>query len=333
MNVLFRCDGSVEVGMGHVVRCLALADFLKKNRKYSIYFAMRKSAIGINTVKESYPVFESNERFFNYEDWLSGCIKLANANILIMDMRDGLTRVELNRVKEKTQIKVITIDDPEDKRLEADLAFYPPVPQLKKTKWQGFNGELRIGWEYVILRKEFSQSFPKPNNDIANIFICMGGTDATNMTEYVINTLKDINKKFKAVVTVGSGYPYVQELRNTLNSLGYRYELHQNPDNLAAIMSKADFAIISFGQIAYELAALHIPAIYLCISDDHFESSKLFMNEGIGFSLGVFSKVKKYKLVGKVISNISNKDIVKDMSVRAANLKISDLNEILINIG
>ena len=57
------------------------------------------------------------------------------------------------------------------------------------------------------------------------------------------------------------------------------------------------------------------------------------MNEGIGFSLGVFSKVKKYKLVGKVISNISNKDIVKDMSVRAANLKISDLNEILINIG
>ena len=51
--------------MGHVVRCLALADHLKENYGCSIQFAMRQSELGINKVKEFYPVLQSDERDFN----------------------------------------------------------------------------------------------------------------------------------------------------------------------------------------------------------------------------------------------------------------------------
>jgi UDP-2,4-diacetamido-2,4,6-trideoxy-beta-L-altropyranose hydrolase len=290
VNILFRCDGSIEIGMGHVVRCLALADHMKEKHGCNVYFAMRQSELGINKVKELYPVFESNNNEFDYEDWISGCIQKISGKIFIMDMRDGLTRTQLNKIKNKTGVKVITIDDPENKRLEADLAYYPPVPQLEKTDWNGFNGDLRIGWEYVILRKEFLKKYPKPNNDIPNILVSMGGTDEKNMTKFVIESLNQINQKFKAIIIVGSGYPYFDKLKNSLEKVHFEYDLIQNPKNIAKIMSQSDFAIISFGQTAYELAALNIPTIYLCLTEDHEESAQLFVKEEMGKLLGIFNK-------------------------------------------
>jgi len=101
MNILFRCDGSVKIGMGHVVRCLALADHLKENHGCNIHFAMRQSELGMNKVKESYKVVDSNEESFNYVKWLSDCISNTKSDILIMDMRDGLKREELRSIKKK----------------------------------------------------------------------------------------------------------------------------------------------------------------------------------------------------------------------------------------
>ena len=101
MNILFRCDGSVKIGMGHVVRCLALADHLKEDHGCNINFAMRQSELGMNKVKESYKVVDSNEDSFHYVKWLSDCISNTKSDILIMDMRDGLKREELRYIKKK----------------------------------------------------------------------------------------------------------------------------------------------------------------------------------------------------------------------------------------
>ena len=328
MNILFRCDGSVKIGMGHVVRSLALADHLRENYSCNIQFAMRKSELGINKVKETYPVLQSNEKDLQYSKWLTDCIHKTNANIIIMDMRDGLSREKLKSIKKKTGIKVATIDDLEDKRLEADIAFYPPVPQLDKVNWGGFKGELYIGWEYVILRKEFLQKYPTPNNPIPNILVSMGSTDEKNMTKFVIYTLDKIYEKFKTVIITGAGYPHLEELRSTLNSVSFKFELYQNPDNITEIMSQSDFAVISFGQTAYELGALKVPAIYLCLTPDHQESSKLFVNKGIGISMGQFEKIKKQDFVETIRMHFTGNQKLEQMVFQTKSLKIANMDKI-----
>jgi len=328
MNILFRCDGSVKIGMGHVVRCLALADHLKENHGCNIHFAMRQSELGMNKVKESYKVVDSNEDSFNYVKWLSDCISNTKSDILIMDMRDGLTRKELRSIKKKTGIKVVTIDDPEEKRLESDLAFYPPVPQLEKINWDGFKGKLYVGWENVILRKEFFKKYPKPNNTIPNILVSMGGTDEKNMTEFVTNALSQINEQFKATIIIGAGYPYLGKLKKSLERIHFEFELYQNPKNIAQIMSQTDFAIISFGQTAYELVALKVPALYLCLTEDHQESVQLFVKEEVGNSIGVFPVNKKH-LIENITNLLQKKDLCENMVNNAGLLKIQGNKKML----
>jgi UDP-2,4-diacetamido-2,4,6-trideoxy-beta-L-altropyranose hydrolase len=328
VNILFRCDGSVEIGMGHVIRCLALADHLKENHDCKINFAMRKSELGISKVKDSYPVLESNEESFNYVAWLTSCIDQSNAEILIMDMRDGLTKEQLQEIKKRTGIKVVTIDDPEDKRLEANLAFYSPIPQLEKMNWTKFKGDLYVGWEFVILRKEFLIKYPKSDNKKTNILVSMGGTDENNMMELVINSLRTINEIFKATIIVGSGYPYLEQLKKTLEEVHFEFELYQNPKNIAEVMSTTSCAIISFGQTAYELAALNIPALYLCLTNDHEDSAQLFVKEGIGKLLGIYSDVKHHEIVEAITHLLIENEVIEKMSNCAKSLNNSSLNKI-----
>lgn len=157
MNVLIRCDGSPEIGLGHVVRCLALADVLHGVHNCRISFAMRKGPLGIHMVEEKgYQVIipQENDKSFDYKEWLNECVRKVDARAIVFDVRDGLSRTVVKKLRNNGTL-IATIDDPEDKRLEADLAFYPPVPQVKRIDWTGFTGELYVGWEWVILRKEF----------------------------------------------------------------------------------------------------------------------------------------------------------------------------------
>ena len=134
---------------------------------------------------------------------------------------------------------------------------------LKTTNWDGFQGALHIGWEYVILRKEFSKMYQKPNNLIPNILISMGATDIKQMTEFVVGTLDLIDEPFTTTIIIGPGFQNENDLKSQLDSVHYKYTIYFNPDNISKIMSRSNLAIISFGVTAYELTALNVPALYL----------------------------------------------------------------------
>ena len=297
MNIFFRCDGSIKVGMGHVVRCLALADYLDNNFKCNIKFLMRKSEIGLDKVKIKYPVIKADKNKFLYEKWLIDSLKSTKSNILILDCRDGLTRKNILSLKKSVEVKIVTLDDPEDKRLEADLAFYPPVPQVKTLGWSGFLGKLYIGWECVILREEFLKGYLKPKNIVKNIFISMGATDGNQMIQTIINCIIILDIDFTITVVVGNRYPFVDELKDLIKKSKINSKLYINPKNIARIISQADFSIVSFGQIAYEVAALKIPALYVCLTEDHDKSAQLFVKSKFGISMGVYKNIPEEKLI------------------------------------
>ena len=48
-SILFRCEASPEIGMGHLIRCLALAEELQKTPGFQVSFAVNFDATGAPT--------------------------------------------------------------------------------------------------------------------------------------------------------------------------------------------------------------------------------------------------------------------------------------------
>lgn len=287
MNVLFRCDGSKEIGLGHVSRCLALAEELKSAQGCTVTFAMRRSALGVGMVEKHFPVLMPDEGLFDYESWLSGCISRTLADILVCDVRDGLNLDVVERMKKIYTLLVVDIDDPEDKRIAADLAFYPPVPQIRRMNWDRFEGELYSGWEYIILRKEFRDDYEKPDNKVPVVLVSMGGSDPNNLTTFIIDVLQDLDVPFALKVMIGAGFNNEITEKVKTGFTKHIPEIIENCSSVARLMSEADLAIASFGVTAYELASMGVPSLFVYLTEDHEASASAFVENGYGESLGI----------------------------------------------
>lgn len=291
--VLLRCDGSHDIGLGHVARCLALAGELKTRRNCRVTFAMRNGSLGMEVVRrEGYLVAAPDEvgQRFDYSAWMSDAIGYADARAVVLDTRDDLPRGVLDDARRRG-ILIVTIDDPSDRRLAADLAFYPPVPQVRGMKWEGFTGELYTGWEWVVLRKEFADRPPKITGTRPCILVTMGGSDPGGITLKAVSALDLLVEDFETVVVLGRGFSGDAALNELLAGARRSYRVIRDVSDMAGVLSQADVAVTSFGVTAYELAALGVPAIYVCLTEDHAISAGMFEKEGLAVNLGSYSTV------------------------------------------
>lgn len=318
-NVLFLCDASKEVGLGHLTRCLALAfEFSKKS--CNVAFATKTPEARRLIENKHYPVFEKNKQ--NYKEWLKSLILSFKVDILILDIRDDLDKTTLIELKQLFNITIATIDDPTDKRLSCDYAFYPPLEQIKKAKWENFKGKLFIGFEWVILRSQFLEYYSEkkyPNTPV-KILVSAGGSDPKGITLIIAKSLNKLKVPFEALIVLGGFFKWDKELSDILKSVNYRYILLKDVENMASIMGQCDFAIISFGTSAYELAFLGIPAIYLCISQDHSTSASMFEKKGCAINLGLYKNTNEEEIAQVALQLVQNSDLRIGMSKKAKDL-------------
>lgn len=296
MKLLIRADGGILLGNGHIVRMLSLAK-KARIRGFEVEFAIKGDDFWINEIESQGFVVNKIPIHGDQVEEICRIIHFRGITNLIYDTRKELNSEQLLQIKSISNVFVCVIDTPEDTRLVADSVVYPPIQQLLTWNWSEFKGKIFSGWEYVILRDEFSTNLNIKRNKLEkSILLSFGATDPYCITEKVINLIaknKSLFEGYNFLLIVGPQFDRLEVL-NAMNELAFLgIKIIHNPLNISEIFLSVEFAIIAFGVTAYELAACGVPFLSISPTSEHEESVKLFETENLGFSLGTIDKLEE----------------------------------------
>lgn len=317
---LIRCDGGGRFGYGHVKRMVALAKALRDREGIGAIFAVNGTEDALEPIRAA--GFEAALiDGVDDEAALAAIIAARDPELLICDMREGVGREGLARLAKTVQLTAV-IDDASNRRLAADLAYYPPLPQTARLDWWDSACIARVGWEWALLglaktRPAMRAASPRPN-----LLVAMGGSDPMGLTLQVAQALTQLDPVYRARCVIGPGMAEKTRVARTIVGLAPNFETLEGADDLATEYASADVALCAFGVTAYELAAYGVPGLYLCLTEDHALSASAFEHAGMGLSLGLAGRVEAGDIAKAVWSLLT--DSTRRREMRAAGLMTID---------
>lgn len=327
---VIRCDGGGGYGYGHVKRMVTLARALRDQQGIGALFALNGSADAAAPIRRA--GFEVV--MLDTPSALTALLDKTHPDLLLLDGRDGPSRAELETCKGKAGI-VAVIDDGHDRRLGADYAYYPPVPQAFALDWQGASTRVRIGWEWTLTGLNPNAELPRPTTSrpttsisVAHrpsrptVLVAMGGSDPFGLTARCARALAPLDAVFRVRFVIGAGMTDGRKIAESIVRMKDNYETVEGFNDLTVEYANADVALCAFGVTAYELATCGTPAIWLGISEDHAASATAFADAGMGLSLGVASKISDGDIVRAVRHLLHKPQARRDM--RNACLAVMD---------
>src|SRR5262249_2442037 len=196
---LIRCDGGGPFGYGHVKRMVALARALRDREGIGAGFA------GNGTDDALEPVRRAGVAAMRIDgETLQTLIETHTPDLLLLDGRDGPSRAELAELARFVRLTAV-IDDASERRLAADVAYYPPVPQAEALDWTGSLCQPRIGWQWSLLGSSQTSLAPRPHSGRAVLLVTMGGSDPLGLTLGMARALVSLDPVFRARFVIGPG--------------------------------------------------------------------------------------------------------------------------------
>lgn len=283
-TVLIRTDGGGALGLGHVMRTLAIGEVLRDELGYGVIFAMdgrERLADGVALVRlRGFSVETRDEG--SEADWLARLCGDRKPESLLLDIRTDLSAKDVMHLRQHVA-KIVTLDDGSDRRLAADVAIFPPVPQVQAMDWSGARGEVIADWDHVVLSAGASGCDPQPatSNEPPKLFVNFGGSDPFGLTVRAAQMLSTLENSIDVTFVLGPGVAQCDQVAGQVASSSRGFDVKIAPDNFAGLAATHDMALIAFGVTAYELAHLGVPMILICLDEDQFASAAAFEKNGI----------------------------------------------------
>ena len=288
MKVLFRVDSSYEIGIGHLMRCLVLAESLKKNGSKVEFICRSHEGNSIaKIISSDFKVYEMSvpnnqelEGNSKYSHWLgveqekdaNDCIdiiKLEKVNWVVVD-HYGIGEQWHKKIKRHCE-KLMVIDDLADRNLDCNLLLNQNLGIDKKIydKKVPTDCVLLLGTKFALLRTEFSDfrheaiAKRKTTRSVNNVIVSIGGNDVDNLTHRI---LENIPNNYNVTAVLGKNSPHNKMLQKYIK--GKNIKMVVDANNMAELMLNSDVAIGGGGSTSWERCCLSLPSLVFLIDEN-----------------------------------------------------------------
>lgn len=316
MIFAIRADASIQIGSGHIIRCLSIADQLKAQGHQCFFISRNHDGnLADFVTQRGYKVYtlENNQAWVEltfdseYQKWLGvseECdatqtkdlitAKYQRVDWIIVD-HYGLSAQWESSLRDVTK-HILAIDDLANRRHDADIILDCGVINSAQDYQLLNKGEAQIllGAKYALLRPEFAEYRQKIKKNELNtakqklkFLINLGGVDKDNLTTQILDVFEHSILPYDAELTVimGLNAPWKSMVIEKAQQSRYTTQVLVNVSNMAELMVNHDLAIGAAGSTAWERCCLGLPTIMICMADNQKMIAKGLQDLGVTISL------------------------------------------------
>jgi UDP-2,4-diacetamido-2,4,6-trideoxy-beta-L-altropyranose hydrolase len=308
-KLVFRADGDSKMGLGHVVRSLALLDILKHdfNCSFAIMRPSKETLAILHTSCEQVVELPDHEdsTFLN---------RLEGSEVVIID---GYHFSQEMRLKlRNSAFRVVAIDDECRDWDSVDMVINYGLINPKAVISKNMPGYLLLGLKYLIVRVPFMNSAKRERSisEVSSAFICMGGADPFNITLKALKACL-LNMSIAQInVVVGSAYEYEEELATYCKSSDKSVSLYKNmsASELAELIAVSDIALTTSSSIALEACCVKVGLIIGMVANNQQNIHDNLLVNGCCLSVGDW-RAASVEQINESINSIIEESVIRNI--------------------
>ena len=287
-TVIFRVDGNQQIGLGHIMRCLTLANRLHSGG-FSILFICSQSSEGaLSLVKKNYYDIAVIPFSETAEHDARTCLDIIRGLDVVLVVTDHyMLNFSWEEIIYSEIYSLLVIDDLANRKHYCDVLVDSSYGRVS-VDYDGLCNEsckLLLGSDYCLLRPEFKESIEvairkrQSCNCIQTVLINFGATDHKGFSTKCVDTLKLLNFEGSIRILLSSDSDSRSELEDVCANTENVY-LHLDEPNVPSLMLAADLAIGSVGTSSWERCCLGLPTIGIVVAANQLNIAAQLENIG-----------------------------------------------------
>lgn len=281
--IWIRADGGKEIGTGHVMRCLSIADALRRMGEQVCFLLADSSAVPLlERQNQEYRILNSS--YQHPEEELETLIPLLAESQSGVFLADSyyVTDTYLRRIRD--HMPVCYMDDRGISGLPVDLLINYNIFADASLYERFDDGKTLylLGTEYAPLRREFKEVPYQVREKARRVFLTTGGSDKYNLAGRILEEVLTNKETQNLEYCVVSGA--YNEYLSVLLEIEKKYpgvQVLSNVTDMSELMRTCDIAVTAGGSTMYELSAVGVPIICFSFVDNQEKIVEGFRNRDI----------------------------------------------------
>lgn len=307
LRCIIRVDAAQEIGSGHVMRCLCLAEAMREAGHDCSFLCRRREGDLIETIEA---------RGFDCtilpatEDVLAGTESLGASMAVEIDQSRAVIAseapdwlivdhyaldAEWERAVTPASTRVMVVDDLADRPHACNLLLDQGLAN-RPARYMGLvpdDCRLLLGPAYALLRPEFRQlrsaaEVRERTWPPARLLVNLGGIDIDNATRAVLETLAQSELPNSSVIDVvmGRNAPHVDDVQVCATKSRFAVNVSVDVADMGDRILAADLAIGAAGTTSWERACLGLPSLLLSIAKNQLGVAEALSRSGAALNIG-----------------------------------------------